>query len=479
MPSTYDSPLPGPSNGASTSQDSLDGSSGNFSGPNPPTVAQFVPASTSPASRSRYQVTQKSPLLVATPPQITRALSQSYPYVRMGNKLMGLLTWTSGDPWESFLLVAVFWAVALYGGVVLRWGGNVVVVVGMALGMFLRRYREEATHPSLDEILDTLTSFTARVTIFLEPFHSLTTFLSTTRTPTSATTGPALTALAFRMLAVTPLWLFLTIWPFHIITTKRIVLVAGTAILSWHSRPAKVTRTILWRSLTIRWLCEQLTGLDLSGPALIPAPPPLPPRKSGGATPAATPNASTTSLALPQTTTKSSLGATSTGRGTSLTGPSSPGVRFTFVIYENQRRWLGIGWNTSLFAYERAPWTDESLEPCPPLEEFTLPETPRGAGSSGGGWTRNGGLMGRMMMGKAWNNGTREGADSWGKYTRRRKWIRNAELVEDDGGDDLLEADGASGSLPPPPYEATGGGAGREHRWGGTGGECSAGDQGD
>ena len=41
---------------------------------------------------------------------------------------------------------------------------------------------------------------------------------------------------------------------------------------------------------------------------------------------------------------------------------------------------MGIGWNTSLFAYERAPWTDESLEPCPPPVEFQLPETPSGSG---------------------------------------------------------------------------------------------------
>lgn len=33
-----------------------------------------------------------------------------------------------------------------------------------------------------------------------------------------------------------------------------------------------------------------------------------------------------------------------------------------------------------MFAYERAPWTDESLEQCPPPAEFQLPETPSGSG---------------------------------------------------------------------------------------------------
>lgn len=59
---------------------------------------------------------------------------------------------------------------------------------------------------------------------------------------------------------------------------------------------------------------------------------------------------------------------------------ASPGVKFTFAIYENQRRWLGVGWTASLFAYERAPFTDEHLQACPSPEEFELPETPEGSG---------------------------------------------------------------------------------------------------
>lgn len=110
--------------------------------PNPPTIASFAPLSSSPASRSRFQVHPKSPLLVATPPQITRALSQSYPYLKAANRVAGLLTWTSGDPWESFLVVASFWAMALYGDLVLRWAGNVFIVVLLILGMFLRHYHD-------------------------------------------------------------------------------------------------------------------------------------------------------------------------------------------------------------------------------------------------------------------------------------------------------------------------------------------------
>jgi hypothetical protein len=53
-------------------------------------------------------------------------------------------------------------------------------------------------------------------------------------------------------------------------------------------------------------------------------------------------------------------------------------VKFTFILYENQRRWVGLGWTTSLFAYERAAWTDEHLNPAPNKEEFELPDVEGG-----------------------------------------------------------------------------------------------------
>lgn len=117
----------------------------------PPTVAPFAPA-TAPNSSSaaafsspsstralHHQVHRKSPLLVATPPPVTRALAQAYPWLRTFNYAAGLLTWSTKDPWESFLLVSVFWFVALYGSFLLRWVGNLCAVAVIAASMLLRR----------------------------------------------------------------------------------------------------------------------------------------------------------------------------------------------------------------------------------------------------------------------------------------------------------------------------------------------------
>lgn len=363
-----------------------DGPSHSTPDPNPPTVASFSPSTVSHTSailkqRSTVLVHQKSPLLIATPPQVTRALAYSHPFLLPLNKLVGLLTWTSGDPWESFLLIAGFWGTVLYGDVLLRWAGPVLLILVVILGMYFRRYsplsstswtgekqkshkRETSEmmtkhHKSLDEIVETLRVFTSRCNILLEPLLLLTDFLSTQRTATSATTRPALTKLFLRILLVTPVWIALTLPPVCIITSRRLVLLGGTLLLSWHSRPARVTRLILWRSMTVRRICSTVTGLDFievkKTPSTTPPPgkvgPPLPPRNR---------------------THESAF------RTSAQSSPQSPGVRFTFILYENQRRWLGVGWTSSLLAYERAAWTDEHLNPAPSKDEFELPEVEGG-----------------------------------------------------------------------------------------------------
>lgn len=468
--------------GSARKDDDADSKAGD---PNPPTIALFSPVTLSHASsankqRSTILVHQKSPLLIATPPQITRALAYSHPFLLPLNKFVGLLTWTSGDPWESFLLVAGFWAVVLYGDALMRYAGPLVVVIGLILGMYARRYsplsstgwtgekqkkghtknNSEATNmkhqKTLDEIVETLKIFTSRCNVLLDPLLQLTDFLSTQRTATTATTRPALTTLFIRILLVTPLWVLLTLRPLRIITTKRIALATGTIFLTWHSRPATVSRTILWRSALVRRICAVVTGLHFTDILTAPSeiqptvkngvPPPLPPRQ-----PSQQSGVSLTAAAVSEAMKRR---------------PDSTGVRFTFILYENQRRWMGLGWTTSMFAYERAAWTDEHLNAAPAKEEFELPDVEDGAtrwrwipgsqwlvegakpteegGSKAPPDATDGGLgwiyydnkvcyllkvFRYLLTIKQWQNG-RRGVDGWGRYTRRRKWYRDAELVE-------------------------------------------------
>ncbi|KAI0483778.1 integral peroxisomal membrane peroxin-domain-containing protein [Xylaria cf. heliscus] len=468
----------------------------------PPTYASFSPAtlsSTAAAAAAKRTSTilvhQKSPLLLATPPQVTRALAYSHPFLLPLNKLVGLLSWTTGDPWESFLLLAAFWAIVQYGDNVFRFAGPIVAVVGIIAGMYARRYSPLsssgwAEHPglanskdkkkgntatasnqanpghqrnaseatstrhqkTLDEIVDTLRIFTSRCNILLEPLREMTDFLSTQRTATSATTRPALTTLFVRILAVTPFWIALTLPPLRIITTKRVVLVFGTLVLSWHSKVCGVTRTLLWRSATVRKLARWITGLEFETPVKQEL------GKKGNMNGQAVNGAAQPKKA--HEAAKISSSALTEALKRSQRGDKDTGVRFTFILYENQRRWLGLGWTNSLFAYERAAWTDEQTNPVPPKDEFELPEVEDGRAKwrwvVGGKWRVDGvpdideadydgeaGRTGWIFYDNKWQNG-RRGNDGWGRWTRRRKWYRDAELVE------VLEEDLPLPSPPPP-----------------------------
>lgn len=372
-----------------------------------PTFASFSPVTLSANTPSRSSRTstvlvhQKSPLLLATPPQITRALAYSHPFLLPLNTFVGLLTWSTGDPWQSFLLLCSFWGVALYGDVVLLRAGPVAVGIALIVAMYGRRYsplsssgwRDPAknTKPkgkninaqfsasgktdangqpsespakhrktkseltgikhqkTLDEIVETLKEFTGRCNTLMEPMLEMTDFLSTQRTATSATTRPALIAMFMRLLIITPLWFALTMPPLRVITVRRVVLVIGTIILTWHCRVTRVSRTILWRSSLIRKLSGAVTGLRFEGPIKSPADAQLLAARKGHK------------------------------RTGSSRGSKSSGVKFTFIIYENQRRWVGLGWTHSLFAYERAAWTDEHNNATPSKEDFELPHVEDGS----------------------------------------------------------------------------------------------------
>lgn len=421
-----------------------DGTSGTAT-----TTAAFSPTShgfSSTRQRSTILVHQKSPLLLATPPQVTRALAYSHPFITPLNRFAGLLTWTTGDAWESFLMLAAFWFTVLYFDYVLRYAGPPLLVTLFIVGMYLRRYsplsstgwtgekwtRGHRRDPSetqikhrksLDEILATLQTFTTRCNILLEPFLRMTDFLSTQQTATSATTQPALTTLFIRIMLASPAWWALTLPPLRIITTKRIVLLCGTLVLTWHSRPARISRTILWRSRTVRLISKTVTGLEFGIPSNAPKLPPRPVQARA---------ASMAALAAKKN------------------GESEEGIRFTFTVFENQRRWLGIGWTSSMLAYERTAWTDEHLNPTLDPQQFVLPDVEGGmarwrwAGDSEWHVEPTPSKSGKEKEGAAaaaddeeswiyydnkWRDG-RRGQDGWGRYTRRRKWMRDAELVD-------------------------------------------------
>ncbi|KAK9245983.1 integral peroxisomal membrane peroxin-domain-containing protein [Lipomyces tetrasporus] len=358
-----------------------------------PTYATFVAPGSS-------HIQQTSPLLTQTPPTVTRALSLSYPYIVAADRAAALLTWTSSDIWASFLVVAAWSGIVLHWETLVRYFGHLLAVGGVAAYVYFHSAvdKEQREHPTLDAIVHSLTTLTTRLDLFFSP---VTTLSLTTRD---------LTRLLFTTLFLSPLYVILT---FYVLTPRIILLLAGVFVLTYHSLPARVTRTILWRSRSARLVTFYLTGLDFSRR-----------RRSRSMAPAVI---------------------SQRPYNARVQNEHSDAVRFTYVVYENQRKWLGIGWTANLLAYERTAWTDEFLNDCPSPDEFTLPD----AEGTGMRWKwvdnqwrvdeTNGDEEGWLYYDNTWKKPSKE--DAFGKYTRRRRWVRNAELVEDEE----LQSPAASG----------------------------------
>jgi hypothetical protein len=363
-------------------------------------------------------------------------------------------------------MVSTFSAATLYGDVLIRWAAPILLVTLLVIAMYIRRYSPLSStgwnqkqsdkdrdkdnkvrhYKSLDEIVETVNLFTSRCNILLEPFVRLTDFLSTQRTATSATTQPALIRLFIRLVLLTPVWILLTLPPLYIVTSRRVILVLGNIGLTWHSRPARISRTILWRSRLLRRFLSLITGLDLT-----------PSNLHRSVSLSSTTKAMRDADALAATLKARKRNKPVVGGSRRNSAVKSEGIRFSFALFENQRRWLGVGWTVSMLPTERAAWTDEDLALSLPKERFDLPVIDGGIGTwrwcEGSSWTIEGPAPADDDKGKSkagsgaedgwiyydtqWRYPRRE--DGWGRYTRRRKWVRDAELVElDQTGENLM-----------------------------------------
>ncbi|CAH01863.1 PEX28-32 family peroxisomal membrane protein [Kluyveromyces lactis] len=351
---------------------------------------------------------ESSPLLNSTPPTVSKALVKLYPYLVVCNEFLGLLTWTSDDIWKSVLMVICYIAVILYFQVVVRYFGH-FLFVGLlwgysALDTFVETTIKEK--PTLDDIVHIISCVYTKADLLLSPL--------------SVWTGNDIKRILLTMAFLSPVYVIVSIFIF---SSQKLVLIAGVYVLTYHSSWSVVTRRLLWKLKVVRLLVFYITGLDLSGVN----------KHQGGI------------FAAVHKKVKN-LSSSSIGTDADDGKP----IRFTYVLYENQRRWLGIGWTANMLTYERSSWTDEFLNEAPSPEQFKLPEE-----ASGMAWrwvdktwrldmTNDGAIQlsstrpkttaspgaddGFIYYDNTWKKPSTE--DSFSKYTRRRRWIRTAELIK-------------------------------------------------
>lgn len=323
-------------------------------------MSQATPAYASFAPPSNRIPPPASPLLASTPPTISISLSRTYPLLLFLDHVLALLTWTSDDPWSSFLVVCAWVVATLYYEPILNYLAPLLPVVFVwGVRHWQHRVGEGvARRPGLDHMVHTLSNVASRTSLLVEPL----TALAGTRgngsndsndSNDSNTGQPDMARLAMIALSLAP---FYGLVVARFVSPRTVTLLAGVFVLTYHSVYARVTRAVLWRSRTVRRALFCVSGQP-GGTS----------RRRAGSTSATVPGLAARSGKV----SASSI----------LREPKNPALatKFVFVVYENQRRWLGVGWTPNLLSYERAPWTDEFLNPSNPPSSFELP----GESSSG------------------------------------------------------------------------------------------------
>ncbi|GMM33435.1 peroxisome biogenesis protein [Saccharomycopsis crataegensis] len=374
------------------------------------TRASFARLYTSPNDEIFNKETKSSPLLATTPPTVSKALIRSYPYLLIADYFLGVLTWTNDDVYLNLACVSGIMTFILYFNVIVTYFGHVLIVLILFLYFLLIKniQDEQEKKPTLDNIVQVLTKVSIKADLLLAPITTLN------------LTQYDLKRLLLTIIFLSPIYVMAS----HFIFGARSLISVGIFyLLTYHSLYSRVTRRILWKSKTVRLLCFYATGLNFekgSNAGLF----------------------SNVMAKVKQTNNITSLSHSNDGKP----------IRFTYVIHENQRKWLGIGWTSNLLNYERAPWTDEFLNESPTPDDFKLPDYNEDGEDLVWRWvdtnwrldlTNDGALTlknpkkntkvdpaaddGYVYYDNTWKRPSSE--DSFGKYTRRRRWLRTAELV--------------------------------------------------
>ncbi|CCE63572.1 hypothetical protein TPHA_0F00860 [Tetrapisispora phaffii CBS 4417] len=389
-----------------------------------------------------------SPLLSSTPSTVSKSLLKIYPYLILADFFLSVLTWTNENIWSSILTVLIYTFTVLYFQIITRYFGHVVIVGLLWSYSLLDEHIEERmiSKPTLDDIVHTMDKVTKKFDLLLSPITLL--------------SAQDVKRLLFTTIFLSPLYICITVFIF---STKNVFLLMGIYMLTYQSPWAKIARRILWKFKVVRLMVFYATGLDLGGI-----------NNHQGILDAVHNQVKKLSNSNYNSTANSGMGldrngkqytqssfSDRNGKATDSSHDSEKPIRFTYVLYENQRRWIGIGWTSSMLSYERTPWTDEFLNPAPSPDEFTLPEedshlkwkwidkswrldmTNDGAIQLSSSKPRTSASptadASFIYYDNTWKKPSTQ--DSFSKYTRRRRWVRTAELIKTHSDDMMMPSE--------------------------------------
>lgn len=373
----------------------------------------------------------ESPMMESTPSGISSAMVKLYPYLIVANYMLGILTWSNENIWTSVLVVAGYIILVSQLSFITKFLGHIAIVAILLGYTKLNQFIERTIYDNatIEDIVKLMNQVSYKFDLLFLPLTNL--------------DVNNIERLLFVMIILSPLIIIINLL---IIPPKRCLIILGVFLLTYHSPGAKVTRRLLWKFKTIRKLVYYTTGLNLGGIDID--------------------NKNDTLIANVQKQVNKKLSISTEidnsqnlheysplTTSNTLTDDNKP-IKFTYVLYENQRHWIGMGWKSSMLNYERTSWTDEFLNEAPSPDKFQLPPMDNVSGMK---WrwldktwrldlTNDGAIdignnklkttadptpdQGYIYYDNSWKRPSTE--ESFSKYTRRRRWIRTAELVKVD-----------------------------------------------
>ena len=382
-----------------------------------------------------------SPLLSPTPPNVSRVLVKLYPYLIVADNALGILTWTNDDIYPNLIIIVIFIVSTLFFESLSTYFGHIIFVIAFwAYALIDKSVAQTVSHyPTLDDIVQIMNRISKKSDLALSPVRVL--------------EVQDIRRLLFTFTFFTPLYIFFTL---TMLTPRKLFLFTGLFILTYYSPWAKEIRRGLWNMKLVRLLSFYMTGLDLGGinkhrGIFITVSKQL---KNMSGSPITENKASSTFIG-------------SDKAGNSSNSKRKKEIEFTYVLLENQRRWLGIGWTSAMLSYERAAWTDVYLNPAPAPPHFRLPDDDTNmrwewidkkwsldmtndmnikVPDDGVKLTHTPGPDdGFLYFDNRWKHPSSR--DSFSKYTRQRRWIRTARLIDtsydfsSDSEDNIVEGD--------------------------------------
>ncbi|RHZ80290.1 hypothetical protein Glove_137g52 [Diversispora epigaea] len=386
-------------------------------------VSRSLPTITTKTNNLQPRPPSPVDLLSSTPPSITRVLAYTSPVIHLFSYFLSLLTWSTGSWSESCLLITAWWTVCLFPRIILIYGIPLVLFLLIGWRWVEKGKSERLGKSSLSATSQADLNRTVHeinlISDKLSAFHA---FLNSVNSYIDWSNPVRTRKVLFRLLYLFPTWIILN----YFISLTWIFTIVGTFCLVWNSPWFIMSRFTLMQSPLLRGLYSLLLNFLLGGGI----------KKQGGV------------ISLFRKAKEEQKRFAEKKRDLQDYNKTTTDLIFKFVLYENQRWWLGLDWTPNLFPNERPTWSDEYQEPINHKDSFPLPQQKITYSSSEDSktlikkttewqWTD---LKWRIdyeghvdkdgweYFDNQWKNPSSK--SGFRKYTRRRKWVRAAKLVE-------------------------------------------------